>query len=133
VDAGIAFYRSAQPLPAGFRYLHDSLSVSNVVKMNGGHGDKCATALGMNVISVPISTWKQLFGGVGQDITNAVRAIKPGTVLHCQHGNDRTGLAIACYRVWVQGWPKAAAQKEMLDDGFHPMLRGLWDFWQALR
>jgi hypothetical protein len=104
-----------------------------VVKLNTGTTDDCVAALGMHVTKIPISTWKQIFGPVGRDMTNAVAAIGPGTLVHCTHGQDRTGLVLACYREWSQGWPKAAAQKEMLDDGFHPMLRGLWDFWQALR
>jgi protein tyrosine/serine phosphatase len=34
--------------------------------------------------------------------------------IHCEHGKDRTGLIVALYRVFYQGWPKAKAHNEMI-------------------
>ena len=40
--------------------------------------------------------------------------------VHCRHGQDRTGVAVGLYRVYVQGWTPADAYKEMIARGFHP-------------
>lgn len=39
--------------------------------------------------------------------------------IHCLHGQDRTGLVCAHYRVKVQGWDIEKAIQEMYDMGFH--------------
>ncbi len=46
-------------------------------------------------------------------------AEREGPVLmHCKHGNNRTGLFAAMYRIVVQGWDKQAALEEMQHGGF---------------
>jgi len=49
-----------------------------------------------------------------------------GTFVHCEHGEDRTGLAVGAYRIKVEHWTKPAAYQEMEAPGFHPLLRGLY-------
>jgi len=51
------------------------------------------------------------------------------TLVHCLHGNDRTGVLCAFYRVLVQGWSRARAWDEAILQGFHPELLGLDDEW----
>lgn len=58
----------------------------------------------------------------------------PGKVLiHCEHGQDRTGLVVACYRVQHMGWTHEAAEKDMLAHGFHKALHGLWEYWESFK
>lgn len=42
--------------------------------------------------------------------------------VHCQHGQDRTGLIVGLHRVFHEGWTPAAAYREMLAKGFHKAL-----------
>ena len=65
-----------------------------------------------------------------QTVSNAVAAIRPGTYIHCEHGQDRTGLIVGCRRVWLDGWTKTNAWNEMIAAGFHPALHGLASFWK---
>lgn len=52
-------------------------------------------------------------------------ALADGNVLvHCLHGEDRTGMVIAAYRMIVEGWSADQATKEMLSMGFHK-----WAYW----
>ena len=129
-DPGV--YRGGQPKsPAGWAFLQ-SLGVSNVVKLNleSEASDSDAKALGMTVNYFPIDTLDQiLFKPDRQTVSNAVAAITPGTYVHCQHGQDRTGLIVGCKRVWQHGWAKTNAWNEMIADGFHPSLHGLTKFW----
>jgi hypothetical protein len=60
----------------------------------------------------------------------AIASIKLGTYVHCEHGQDRTGLIIGAYRVKVEHWTKEQAYQEMLRFGFHPLLRGLCWSWE---
>ena len=120
-------YRGGQPsLPADWAYLR-SLGVSNVVKLNlEPEGDP-----EMPVYAFPVTTEQQLLGtDLAIPLHQAVAIIQPGTFVHCEHGQDRTGLVVAMWRVVRCGWSKDAAQQEMLDLGFHKELVGLWAFWQ---
>ncbi len=40
--------------------------------------------------------------------------------VHCQHGEDRTGLVVAAYRIRKQGWTPQQAYQEALRYGYHP-------------
>ncbi|HPI89933.1 MAG TPA: tyrosine-protein phosphatase, partial [Spirochaetota bacterium] len=50
--------------------------------------------------------------------------------VHCRHGADRTGAAVALYRIYVQGWTKDEAIEEMTRGGygFHALFSSLKDF-----
>ena len=54
------------------------------------------------------------------------RAPKP-VLVHCTHGEDRTGLVVALYRM-RRGAPVDAAYADMVRHGFHPY-SGLWKAW----
>jgi protein tyrosine/serine phosphatase len=43
-------------------------------------------------------------------------------LVHCLHGEDRTGLIIGLHRVFHDGWTPAKAYQEMLANGFHQLL-----------
>lgn len=50
-----------------------------------------------------------------------------GNVLvHCLHGEDRTGIVVAAYRILIQGWSVNQATAEMYKFGFHRFPYGLW-------
>lgn len=40
-------------------------------------------------------------------------------LIHCLHGEDRTGIVIAAYRIKYQGWKLSDALTEMFNLGFH--------------
>ena len=129
VDYGI--WRGGQPTPAGWLYLQ-SLGVTNVVKLNTAEegSDADAVQLGMSVQNFPITVQEQIFGEPPSlKILRAEQAIGPHTFIHCEHGQDRTGLVSACWRL-DHGATKAAAEREMLQLGFHKTEAGLWRFWE---
>jgi protein tyrosine/serine phosphatase len=43
---------------------------------------------------------------------------KRPVLVHCAHGEERTGAVVAAYRVVVEGWEPAAAEKEAIEHGF---------------
>jgi protein tyrosine/serine phosphatase len=115
------FYRSAQPLKAGFPKLAgDGLGVKTVVNLRAFHSDaKLAKSTDLRLVSVPINTWNIKTTDVVRALAEIRRAEASGPVLlHCLHGADRTGLVTAMYRMIYQGWTKADAEAEMRQGNF---------------
>jgi protein tyrosine/serine phosphatase len=115
------FYRSAQPLKAGFPKLAgDGLGIKTVVSLRAFHSDaKLAKQTDLRLVSVPINTWKIKTTDVVRALAEIRRAEASGPVLlHCLHGADRTGLVTAMYRMIYQGWSKADAETEMRQGNF---------------
>jgi hypothetical protein len=86
--------------------------------------DKNGLALAAEIFIVPnTTTWTQ--------IGAAVRAIpriddqKRLWLIHCVHGDDRTGLVVGYVLHTVLGWSKEDAFREMLRQGYHVGLLGL--------
>jgi hypothetical protein len=131
VEPGL--WRGGQPTTEGWAQLK-ALGVKWDVKLNTIHeaSDDAARALGIQVIYLPITFVEQTLGKPAPErLAAAVEALKrPGTYVHCQHGQDRTGLVVGAFRVEVGKWSKAAACAEMKAHGFHPLLRGLYWSWQ---
>jgi protein tyrosine phosphatase (PTP) superfamily phosphohydrolase (DUF442 family) len=114
------FYRSAQPLKAGFATLASEVGVKTVVSLRALHSDKKpAKGSGLALVSVPINTWNITTDEVVQALAEIRNAEKTGPVLlHCLHGADRTGVVTAMYRMVFQDWSKADAEAEMRQGAF---------------
>jgi tyrosine-protein phosphatase SIW14 len=131
VEPGI--YRGGQPDDAGWNQLFTGEQINQVVKLNteAEASDVAAEALGMSLTYKPIPLAEQIiFEPNYEAVQEAVAAITPGTFIHCEHGQDRTGIIVGCYRVWKMGWSKDKAWAEMLQCGFHVELLGLTLFWK---
>ena len=125
--------RGGQPTPEGWLWLKN-MGVTNVVKLDteAEGSDAAAERLGVTVHHFPIPFSEQFFGPVNKDnLWGAVDCIQPHTYIHCEHGRDRTGLVVACWRL-KHGVPKPDAEREMIGLGFHKELFGLWHFWERL-
>lgn len=132
VDSGI--WRGGQPDDDGWNYLN-TLGIKTVVKLNTDkeNSDVAAAALGMELVYCPIDLDDQiLFRPHRHYVKQAVEAMaaKQPIFVHCEHGQDRTGLIVGCYRVWKQNWAKGNAWDEMIKNGFHWELLGLTLFWE---
>jgi hypothetical protein len=127
-------WRGGQPSREGWDYLK-AFGVSRVIKLNTERegSDNYAEQIGMTVYRAPINFWQQI----------GLESLQPGFVfnryggismtnifIHCQHGEDRTGLVVGMYRIQCNGWSKEKAQEEMMQHNFHPILHGLWEFWE---
>jgi len=65
------------------------------------------------------------------DIEHILQVIKdaPGVVyIHCQHGCDRTGTVVACYRIRYQGLSNAAALNDAKTHGISALEYGMKKF-----
>ena len=128
-QVGPGIYRGGQPSNDGWAYLK-SVGVSNVVELNDARIQEEEVETEFVFHRFPISFARQIFGPSPLTVCEAVDAIQPGTFVHCAHGQDRTGLIVAEYRVWREGWTRDQARAEMLQHGFHRCLFGLEWFWE---
>jgi len=127
-------YRGAQPSSEGFQSLKER-GVDIVVDLRGGNRKnekETVTNLGMRYYSFP----SQCFAPKDETFAGFLAVVRenPGKKIfvHCKLGEDRTGMAIASYRMAVEGWTAEEAMREMRSFGFgathHATCPGLADY-----
>jgi hypothetical protein len=122
--------RGGQPNADGWVYLK-AQGITDVIKLNTDEEGEDPVLGGFKIHCFPIPWWRQMLWRPRQsDLVAIVELMKPHTFIHCARGEDRTGLAVGCFRL-SQGWTKADAYLEMLAHGFHPMLQGLQGRWNS--
>ena len=133
VEEGL--YRGGQPDEIGMAYLKD-IGVKTILDINNDDDEfesETAQASPMDLRYIPLSGfWEPSRKNMDQieslieDVT-----LRP-LYIHCEHGKDRTGLAVALYRVH-NGWSAQAAHDEWMALG-HSRLLPLMDhyFWERV-
>jgi len=125
-------YRGGQPDYEGWAYLY-RIGVTTVVKLNTEQEgrDIEAEMMGIKVVRIPITFWEQMTGVERGKLQEAAAYLfLPHTFVHCSHGEDRTGLVVACHRLMQKDWTRENAEYEMYAYGFHRSLLGLWLDWE---
>lgn len=127
-------FRGAQPSPEGIETLK-KMGVDIVVDLRGvPSSEEAAKAakLGMQYVSIPShcpfptdAPWARFLAVIRENPQKKV-------FVHCRLGEDRTGMAVASYRMAVEGWNAKEALNEMNAFGFrgvhHAMCPGLEDY-----
>lgn len=124
-----ALYRSAQFDASGVPEL-TRLGIKTVISLRGSKKDRELLAGGsFRVIHLPVNTFfpkqepfRKFLEIVGNPENQPV-------LIHCKHGADRTGAAVALYRIHLQGWSVEKALDEMVNGGYnfhkiHSSLKG---------
>ncbi len=122
-----SLYRGGQPEPlaAGMTALQQ-LGVRTVVNLRYFHGEEeAARAAGLDYVALPFHPFAEpdpaLLARFIAIVTDPART---PVYVHCLHGSDRTGTAVAVYRMVVQHWTAAAAEQELRAGGY-----GFHDEW----
>jgi tyrosine-protein phosphatase SIW14 len=100
-----------------------SLRVRTILDLENNTGavsreEAVAKELGIEVINIPMS---EITRPSPADLVKSVEimgdpALQP-VYVHCLHGRDRTGLAVAAYRILHDGWSVDRAYREAVDNG----------------
>jgi protein tyrosine/serine phosphatase len=113
-------YRGGQPGADGLKALQ-KMGVSIVVDMRSSqskHEQAVVEKLGMEYVSIP---WHCPFPS-DEPFVKFLKVIKDNPArkifVHCRLGDDRTGMAIASYRMAEERWSADEAMKEMELFGF---------------
>ena len=115
-----SLFRGGQPGVDGLEAL-EKMGVSIVVDMRGSkssHEETAVSRLGMQYVAIP---WHCPFPA-DPVFARFLKLIQdnPGKKIfvHCRLGDDRTGMAIAVYRMAEEGWSADEALAEMKRFGF---------------
>jgi protein tyrosine/serine phosphatase len=128
-------YRGARPDAAGLQALADA-GVTTVLDLEDDDAAvdnerAVADGLGLTFISKPMSGfWAPDDGEVNDILALLADSSNRPLFVHCQHGQDRTGLLIALDRVFNEGWSPADAHAEMMAHGFHKILWFLHHYYE---
>jgi protein tyrosine/serine phosphatase len=120
-------YRGGQPKPDGYPQLKN-LGISIVVDFhNTGsgmeHEKQIVEGMGMRYVSMPASV---ITGPTDKQIAEFLKIVLANPndkiFVHCNLGSDRTGVAIAAFRITQQQWNIDQAFQEMHQFHFHTFL-----------
>ncbi len=113
-------FRGAQPGKDGYATLK-AMGIKTVIDMRTTESEKTQVeAAGMRAIAVPIKMTRDgLKEKVDQVVALMADPANQPVYVHCRHGQDRTGISVAAYRMKQQGWSLAEAEAEMQAFGFN--------------
>jgi protein tyrosine/serine phosphatase len=130
VTAG-AIYRGAQPSDQGLRDLVE-FGVKTVIDLRGDSSaireKGIVEALHMQFIHVPMNG---LTAPTNAQIAQLMRILETApqpVFIHCQHGEDRSGTVVACWRISHDHWPNDKALKEAKAYHINPVQIGMKRF-----
>ena len=125
-EVSAKLYRGGVPSAAGMEELRKK-GIDVVVDLRGQNKDEeaRATQLGMKYVAIPSHCpfpSDKPFAKFLQVVED-----NPGkkVFVHCRLGDDRTGMAVAAYRMAEQGWSADEAMKEMQSFGFTRLHRAI--------
>ena len=120
-------YRGARPSKQGLAKLAD-MKVAIVVDLRASRNEEEASTvekLGMRYVSIP----SRCPFPRDQNFVQLLQLIRDNrdkkVFVHCRLGTDRTGMAIAAYRMAEQNWSADEAMREMQAFGFNTLHRAI--------
>jgi len=119
-EVNSTLYRGAQPTQAGFENLA-RMGVALVVDLRERgikQERKQVTGLGMRYVALPWFCLHPEDATIARFLTLLRENRGQKVFVHCQTGDDRTGMMIAAYRMAEEEWTAEEAMKEMVAFGF---------------
>jgi tyrosine-protein phosphatase SIW14 len=112
--------RGAQPEAEGYATLK-KMGIKTVINLRTSASEKKAVeAAGMRSIEMPMEmSTDHLATKVDRVVALMADPANQPVFVHCRHGQDRTGIVVAAYRMKVEGWRLADAEAEMQSFGFN--------------
>lgn len=113
-------YRSAAPDPRFTDYVREHYGVERIVSLTGAvAGHARAERLGIPVV---VNDWSPRSLPPREQIEAVLALMEDDvpTLVHCASGSDRTGYALAIYRVRHDGWSLERAVDEMRNYSHRP-------------
>lgn len=129
-------YRSGRPNKEGLEWLKEEYNLKTIINLEDKdyyveREKKWAEELSIEYNSIPMSASKT---PKDKDVNKALELLadtqKHPIIVHCYHGQDRTGLIIGLHRVESEGWDSETAYEEMKDLGFRTWLYKLDNYYK---
>jgi tyrosine-protein phosphatase SIW14 len=114
-------YRGAQPSGQGFAGLA-KLGIKTVIDLRGEKSEqKVVEKAGMHYVRL---AWSGFKAPADSQVATVLSLLNDNTAwpvfVHCRRGADRTGTAIACYRISHDHWTNQQALEEAKSFGMNP-------------
>jgi protein tyrosine/serine phosphatase len=117
-------YRGAEPTPEGIKRLA-WMGVEMIIDLEAWFDFNPfewyrAKKAGVGFKSLPCNPWHPELEDVYKflSIAHPTNGDCRPCFLHCKQGSDRTGMMVAAYRIFAQGWTPELAIEEMVNGGF---------------
>lgn len=126
-------WRSSRPDVRFLTYLREHYGLERVISLNGETRNAFHPAMPDLGLELVVRHWSNDFPPDPEEIDALLALLDEPvpTLVHCAAGKDRTGFAIACYRIERQGWDLEQALAEMRRHWHKPHQRPWFD--EALR
>jgi protein tyrosine/serine phosphatase len=135
VNSGLL--RGAQPNEAGIVHL-GQLGVRTIINLrqlsDSWPGEEAiARAHGIHCVTVPLKGLEAPTDAQVAEVLALIETSPPPVFIHCEHGADRTGTIVACYRMQHDGWTVERAFAEAKYYRFSPFQIGMRHYIYAFR
>jgi tyrosine-protein phosphatase SIW14 len=125
-------YRGAQPDLAGISNL-TRLGIKSIINLRMTDDvwkpeAAAASANGITYTNIPLYSLAPPTHAQVAALLALIETLPAPVFVHCQHGCDRTGTIIACYRIRHNGWPNQAALEEARKYGLSKYELGMIDY-----
>lgn len=114
-------YRGGQPEKIGVCGLK-KLGIKTVISLRqSGVDEEIFRNSGIDHLVIPMNAFFPRRQGFRRFLRIVSDRVRVPAFVHCRYGSDRTGAAVAIYRIKVQNWMPSEAIREMVDGcyGFH--------------
>jgi tyrosine-protein phosphatase SIW14 len=130
-------YRGAQPDAAGITNL-SRIGVKTIINLrttkSASKTEQAQARLtGILYTNMPLSGMKKPKTEEVRAILTLIESSPVPVFVHCEHGCDRTGTIIACYRIQHDHWSNEKALEEAKRYGMSKWERGMREFVQEFR
>jgi protein tyrosine/serine phosphatase len=114
-----SLYRGAQPELEGMEELKE-LGIRSIVNLRSSKGDeKLIVGYDFKYFHIPVNTFSPKIDQFKQFLSIVSNPDNCPLFVHCQHGADRTGAAVAIFRIKIQRWNVKEAIDEMVNGGYN--------------
>ncbi len=126
-------YRGAQPLDGGVRRLAQ-LGIKSIINLRGQDEhtraeQREAEALGLKYRSFALPGLRRPSREKVEEVLTFINdPVNQPVFVHCHHGEDRTGVIIAVYRITHDHWTSKEAKAEAKCYGMNPLQILMKDF-----
>ncbi len=111
-------YRSGQPAADEIAFLIDNVGLKSILNLRKFHSDKDEIgSLPVELYEIPLAAGSLTENDILSILTTIQNAPKP-ILIHCWHGSDRTGAAVASSRIIFEDWTVEDAVDELTRDDF---------------
>ncbi len=111
-------YRSGQPDNCDFQTLIKVYGIKSVINLREYHTDQDDIgALPLQLFKIPLAAGSITENDLIIMLKTIKKAPKP-VLIHCWHGSDRTGTAVASSRIVFENWEVERAIAELKEDKY---------------